>query len=324
MQPRCRGVSSCGALLAQRPASRSSERLIARSRRASGRKRMSSTRTFPTASNAARSARPFFPLTNAGLSSAPSVAKAGARSTKASPERVCLKRRKRRRPLEGSAAHAMRASRQEKATAPEAANISFALAGCACSLASADELAPILSPDRIVDAPSTRLDPYPTFDNFAWCAFLALNWPALAGADRRGEPDRGRTVGDPGPRVWETFKSSYELFQIGPEGRPLRRRPLRASRAATHAGTRSTTKRRRSRPSRLTPNSISRDMRPGSFSTRSSPGTGPTRATRSASTAKNTTRSRRADGARAATCRTRPILLTCRSARSPSRRRGAS
>ena len=72
-----------------------------------------------------------------------------------------------------------------------------------------------------IDAPSTRLDPYPTFDNFAWRAFLALNWPALAGADGRGEPDRGRTLGDPGPRVWETFKSSYELFQIGPEGRPI-------------------------------------------------------------------------------------------------------
>ena len=97
----------------------------------------------------------------------------------------------------------------------------FVLAGCACNAAMADELAPTLSPDRIEDAPSTRLDPYPTFDNFAWRAFLALNWPARPGADGRGEPDRGKTLGDPGPRVWETFKSSYELFQVGPDGRPI-------------------------------------------------------------------------------------------------------
>ncbi len=97
----------------------------------------------------------------------------------------------------------------------------FALAGCVCGVAAADDFAPTLSPDRIEDAPSTRLDPYPTFDNFAWRAFLSLNWPARSGADGRGEPDRARTLGDPGPRVWETFKSSYELFQIGPDGRPI-------------------------------------------------------------------------------------------------------
>ncbi len=97
----------------------------------------------------------------------------------------------------------------------------FALVGCACGVATADDLAPTLSPDRIEDAPSTRLDPYPTFDNFAWRAFLALNWPARSGADGRGEPDRGRSLGDPGPRVWETFKSRYELFQVGPDGRPI-------------------------------------------------------------------------------------------------------
>ena len=85
----------------------------------------------------------------------------------------------------------------------------------------ADELAPILSPDRLIDAPSTRRDPYPTFDNFAWRAFVALNWPARQRADGRGEPERGTTLGDPEPRVWETFEASYELFQIGPDGRPI-------------------------------------------------------------------------------------------------------
>ena len=88
-------------------------------------------------------------------------------------------------------------------------------------LAGAVDVAPILSPDRIEDAPSTRQDPYPTFDNFAWRAFIALNWPSLADARNRGEPDRAKTLGDPGPRVWETFKSRYELFQVDPDGKPI-------------------------------------------------------------------------------------------------------
>ena len=88
------------------------------------------------------------------------------------------------------------------------------------SAAAADDLAPKISPDRIEDAPSTRADPYPTFDAFAWRAFIALNWPAVADADRRGEPDRARTLADPGARVWETFKARYELFPIGPDGKP--------------------------------------------------------------------------------------------------------
>ena len=44
----------------------------------------------------------------------------------------------------------------------------------------AEYVTPLVSPDCIEDAPSTtRLDPYPTFDNFAWRAFIALNWPSL-------------------------------------------------------------------------------------------------------------------------------------------------
>jgi hypothetical protein len=88
------------------------------------------------------------------------------------------------------------------------------------AVAAADDATPLVSPDRIEDAPSTRLDPYPTFDNFAWRAFIALNWPSLLDAADRGAPDRAKTLGDPGPRVWETFKSRYELFEIGPDGKP--------------------------------------------------------------------------------------------------------
>ena len=43
--------------------------------------------------------------------------------------------------------------------------------------AAAQDVAPVVSPDRIEDAPSIKPDPYPDFDNFAWRAFIALNWP---------------------------------------------------------------------------------------------------------------------------------------------------
>jgi hypothetical protein len=87
--------------------------------------------------------------------------------------------------------------------------------------APAADVTPLVSPDRIEDVPSTKVDPFPEFDNFAWRAFVALNWPSLTDPAHRGVPDRAKTLGDPGPRVWETFKSRYELFQVGPDGRPI-------------------------------------------------------------------------------------------------------
>ena len=87
--------------------------------------------------------------------------------------------------------------------------------------AAAEEVTPLVSPDRIEDVPSTKVDPFPDFDNFAWRAFIALNWPSLTDPAHRGVPDRAKTLGDPGPRVWETFKARYELFQVGPDGRPV-------------------------------------------------------------------------------------------------------
>ena len=87
--------------------------------------------------------------------------------------------------------------------------------------AAGEDVEPKVSPDRIEDVPSTRPDPFPAFDNFAWRAFVALAWPALTDPARRGEPDRTKTLGDPGPRVWETFKSRYEVFQRGSDGRAL-------------------------------------------------------------------------------------------------------
>ena len=88
------------------------------------------------------------------------------------------------------------------------------------ALASAEDVTPRVSPDRIEDVPATKPDPFPAFDNFAWRAFIAVNWPALLDDAHRGAPDRAKTLGDSGPRVWETFKSRYELFQVGPDGKP--------------------------------------------------------------------------------------------------------
>ena len=85
----------------------------------------------------------------------------------------------------------------------------------------AEDVQPKVSPDLIDDVPSTKHDPFPAFDNFAWRAFVALGWPALTDPAHRGEPDRTKTLADPGPRVWETFKSRYEVFQRGPDGRAL-------------------------------------------------------------------------------------------------------
>ncbi len=91
--------------------------------------------------------------------------------------------------------------------------------------AAAQDMAPAVSPDRIEDAPAIKPDPYPDFDTFSWRAFIALNWPSLTDPAHRGEPDRAKTLGDPGPRVWETFKARYELFQVGSDGRPIAPKP---------------------------------------------------------------------------------------------------
>jgi hypothetical protein len=83
------------------------------------------------------------------------------------------------------------------------------------SLAAAADAKPRVVPDRIDDvAPIAKeLDPIPSFANFAWRAFIALNWPGFVSPAQRGEADRAKTLGDAGPRVWETWKSRHEVFQ---------------------------------------------------------------------------------------------------------------
>ena len=92
------------------------------------------------------------------------------------------------------------------------------IALCPVGGAAGGGITPSVAPDRIDDVPSIKPDPFSEFDNFAWRAFIALNWPSLTDPAQRGVPDRAKALGDPGPRVWETFKSRYELFQVGPDG----------------------------------------------------------------------------------------------------------
>jgi hypothetical protein len=111
-------------------------------------------------------------------------------------------------------------------TRPRARKLSHGAAACAVISgmvlapirAFPEDIEPRASPDRIEDVPSTKPDPFPAFNNFSWRAFIALAWPARTEPPRRGEPDRSKALADPGPRVWETFKSRYEIFQPGPNG----------------------------------------------------------------------------------------------------------
>lgn len=48
-------------------------------------------------------------------------------------------------------------------------------------------------------------------DLFSWEVFIALDWPARNG--RRGVPDPTVPITAPGPRVWETWKASSEVFR---------------------------------------------------------------------------------------------------------------
>ncbi|MBV8662894.1 MAG: hypothetical protein JO107_07310, partial [Hyphomicrobiales bacterium] len=62
------------------------------------------------------------------------------------------------------------------------------------------------------DVPFHEDENQAAFAGFAWRTFASLNWPASREASIRGAAHRGRTLRDPGPRVWESFKSDIELF----------------------------------------------------------------------------------------------------------------
>ena len=52
------------------------------------------------------------------------------------------------------------------------------------------------------------------FDDYSWRSFVALVWPADRGS--RGKADAAKKVADDGPRVFETYKSLWEVFH--PDG----------------------------------------------------------------------------------------------------------
>ena len=72
---------------------------------------------------------------------------------------------------------------------------------------------PSLSPE--VPADVCIPDPFNSltinfFDDYSWRAFVAMVWPA--GRNQRGTAEASRGAGAPGPRVFETFKSLWEVF----------------------------------------------------------------------------------------------------------------
>jgi hypothetical protein len=69
------------------------------------------------------------------------------------------------------------------------------------------QAAPAVAPDAPREVAEEGADPFYAFDDFAWRAFLALNWPA--GAD--GGPDRAARPADAGARVWERFAARDNL-----------------------------------------------------------------------------------------------------------------
>ena len=89
-----------------------------------------------------------------------------------------------------------------------------AILACAFSAAGAAPLCggelnpkPELTPD--ITAPDFAASDA-AVDCYMWQTFIALNWPADAG--QRGEPDRAQPFGSEGQTVWESFKSSDEVF----------------------------------------------------------------------------------------------------------------
>src|SRR5436853_7374442 len=51
------------------------------------------------------------------------------------------------------------------------------------------------------------------FECMMWQNFVYVNWPALAG--QRGVPNSKAKFGAPGPTVWESYKTSDQVFLPG-------------------------------------------------------------------------------------------------------------
>ena len=87
-----------------------------------------------------------------------------------------------------------------------------------CPATPAPTLSPQLPADVCIpdDFTGIALD---YFDDYSWRAFVALVWPAAPG--RRGVPATNKRITAGGPRVFETWKSTWEIFHpdgSAPEG----------------------------------------------------------------------------------------------------------
>ncbi len=72
---------------------------------------------------------------------------------------------------------------------------------------------PVISPEPLADVciPDGFTEtPMEYFDDYSWRAFVSLVWPAEPA--RRGVSAAGRPISTPGPRVFETYKSLWEIF----------------------------------------------------------------------------------------------------------------
>ena len=63
-------------------------------------------------------------------------------------------------------------------------------------------------------SPPAPGDDQQAFSTYAWRMFVAVNWPARPG--ERGQPDcTGGSIGSSAPTVWESFKTSQQIFLPG-------------------------------------------------------------------------------------------------------------
>lgn len=53
-------------------------------------------------------------------------------------------------------------------------------------------------------------NPIQFFDDYSWRTFIAMVWPVAAG--QRGQPDNSKNLAATGSRVFETYKSVWEVF----------------------------------------------------------------------------------------------------------------
>ena len=79
----------------------------------------------------------------------------------------------------------------------------------ACAAHPTPVISPEIPSDVCIPDGFTNI-PMEYFDDYSWRAFVALVWPAAPA--RRGAPATAKGIGAPGPRVFETYKSTWEIF----------------------------------------------------------------------------------------------------------------